>query len=316
MSDSVWIEGLLVKKEATYATDPTPTGAANGVRVSARIWPDLEDAYEWLNERDNVVSGTLLPVIPAKPQGRNATLTITAEPNPKGSAYAALGDLKGLTDLFQSAGLSATFLGTPDFAIDLTPVSALLDSATAYAYGGGNEYRVVGARSSCRISAAAGQRLVVGFTTRGMIRTDPTAVALPSITYNASEAAAFVGSSFSIGGWTGDVESFEIDFGQEVVLRPSGNASDGIAGIKIVRHRPRLRVTVEQAALATYNPYTTLKNRTSQAISTTLGVGAGLQFKIQSSTTGYLNNIRKAEVAGFTGYELEYLLTAVTVRFD
>ena len=313
MPDSVWIEGLLAKVESAYGTDPTPTGAADAVRLSSRLWQTFDVRHEWENDRDSTVSGTLLPVLPAKPQGRTVDFDVEVEPQPKGSAYLAVTELKGLTALFQSAGLSATFATS---GIDFTPVSASLQSATLYGYTGGNNYKVVGARSSCRIRGQAGQPLVVGFQGRGLLRTDPAAAAVPSVTYLTDEPPAFVDAVFTVGGWAGDVESFELDFGQELVLRPSGNASDGIAKIGIVRHRPRLRITVESAALATYNPYAISKNRTSQAITATLGSGAGKIFKIQTTTGYLLGNPRHVEVGGFTGYEYEYLLTALAIRFE
>src|SRR5574342_197784 len=313
MSDSVFIEGAIAKVEATYATDPTPTGAADAVRLSGRLWQAGQIRHEWENDRDGTASGTLLPVAPAKPQGRTFDFDLEVEPQPKGSAYIAVTDLKGLTALFQAAGLSATLATS---GIDFTPVTASLQSATLYGYSGGNVYKGVGARCSCRIRGQSGQPLVVGFNGRALLRTDPATASVPSVTYLTDDPPAFVSGIFTIGSWAGEVESFELDFGQELVLRPSGNASDGIAAIKIARHRPRLRGTVASHAIATYDPYTISKARTSQAVTATIGSGAGKQFKIQSTTGYLLGNPRHVELTGFSGYELEYLLTAVGIRFD
>lgn len=312
MPDSVFIEGLLAKAESSYGVDPTPSNTTDAVRLADRLWSSMQIRQEWENDRDDTVSGTLLPVLPAKPRGRVVEYTLQVEPQPKGSAYSAVGDLFGFTALMRAGGHSANLVTS---GVDFAPVSAAIESATLYAYGNTNVYKITGCRHRVRMIAEAGRLLRFAFEGQGLLATDPATASLPSITYLAPEPPPVVAATLAIGGWSPVFQSCELDFGQQVALIPSGNAADGIASISIVLHRPMLRVTVEAPAIGTYDPYTIRKSRTSQTITATFGSGAGSAVDIQS-TTGYLVNIRHADVEGKTGYELEYRLTAASIRFD
>lgn len=313
MSDSLLIEAALVEVEAGgYGVDPTPVSGTDDLVLADRIWPGMDDSFLSENLRDGIVSGTLLPVAPTIPAGRIVRSSFGIEPRVKGSAYTTAIDLRGTQAVLRACGLSVTVNAS---GLDFTWVSAALESATAYFYAGGNLYKVVGNRGKCSIRGEAGQQLLIRAELTGLLRADPTAVAVPAITYMPNAGPSVVNAVFTDGSWSPDFEWFELDFGQDVRILRSGNATDSIGKIGIARHRPRLRLRVEQAALATRNVYTDVALRTVRTFSTTLGSGAGSRIKL-TGVTAYLNSIKKVDFEGFTGYELEYIVTAGTFRFD
>lgn len=315
MSEPIVMEAMMAEVETTYLTDPTPVAGTDDLVLADRIWPVLRIEDNWPNLRDSVVvggGGSLLPTTPTIPRGRLVRLNFSVEPRPKGSAYAAVGDLRGLGALYRACGLSVTLATS---GLDFTWISASLEGCTIWAYSDGNRYRINGCRGKCRLVGNAGQPLLAVFEMTGVLRLAPDAAAVPSITYLPTPAPSIVSAGLTVGPWSPDFEMFELDFGQEVVVRPSGNASDGIGSIRIARHRPRFKLTADSVALATYDPYADALARTARTIACTIGTGAGLQIKL-SGLTSYVQVPVNADLTGFTGRNLEYIVTAGSHRYD
>lgn len=315
MPEPIVIDAMMAKVEVTYGTDPVPVAGTDDLVLANHIWPQIGYADQWENDRDNVVvggGGSLLPTTPAIPRGRMVDLSFDIEPRPKGSAYSAVGDLRGTTALLRACGLSATVATS---GIDFTWVSASLESCTIWFYSGGNLYKLTGCVGRCELQLNAGQQAILHFEMKGKLVTDPATTAVASITYLTNPAPSVVGVAATVGSWSPDFETMVLNFGQEVQTRPNGNQADGLR-FRIARHRPRLRLLTESVAIATYDPYADKKARTARTVACTVGSGTGLQIKIAGLTSYVDKAIRHQDLTGFTGYDLDYLVTAGSMRFD
>jgi hypothetical protein len=255
---------------------------------------------------------SILPSAPAVPQARFCKLSFAVELRPKGSAYAATGDLRGVGALIRACGHSATVATS---GIDFTPIHQLHESATIWFYAGGNLYKMVGCQGRYEVVFNAGEQVFLRFEMSGMVLSDPAIAAFPSITYMTNPAPGVVNAALAVGAWSPDFESVVMNWGQEVVERPNGNLAQGLR-FRIKRHRPRLLLKSESILLSTYDPYADRKTPTARTITITVpGSGAGFRVKL-TGVTGYVGDADHPDLTGFTGWDLNYLVTAGTFRVD
>lgn len=315
MPEPIVIDAMMAKIESAYGTDSTPVANTDDLVLAEHIWPNIDISHQYPNERDNVVvgaGGSLLPSTPTAPTGRKVRLSFTVELRVKGSAYSAVGDLRGVTALLRACGLSATVATS---GIDFTWVSSSLESCTIWFYSGGLLFKVVGCVGRGEAVFRAGEQVALRFEMNGLMVTDPATTAVASITYLTTAAPSVISAALTVGSWSPDFESVVLNFGAEVVERPNGNLASGMR-FRVARHRPRVMILSESIALATYDPYTDRKTPTARTIALTVpGAGAGSRVKLVG-VTGYVSDPRHSDLTGFTGWDLNYLVTAGTFRVD
>ena len=309
------MDGLLAEREVTYGTDPTPTAADNGVRVSERFWSSLTPTHQFVNLREDVASGTLLGVSPAAKRGRIVDMDIAVELRGAGAAYSAT-VLPEMDPLFGACGL----VRTDDFTVSAENVSyAQADTAhvscTIYAYAAQKEYRITGCRGTFSWLLDAGVLNIFRFRMRGILAVAPTEVTLPSITYDTVIPPPAVGLSFTVGSWSPDHVTAELRQEAAVQTLISGNATDGIDEIAISRANPRFTLTARTVPIATYDPYADARAATLRAIDATLGSTQYNRVKLDINNA-YVMDPGPAVDQEFTAYDLEYLLTDFAVLFD
>lgn len=315
------LDGLLAKEESTYGTDPTPTVGDDGVRISDRVWNQLTPEYAFPNRRDDVASGSLIPVRPAARTGRIVTLEFGVEAKGAGSAYSSSTPVRPEMDpLFIACARSRTHDDTVSAEkVDYDPADTGHGSATIWAYAGGKLFKVVGCRGNCVLEVNGGQIPIFRFTMQGMLLVDPTEVALPAITYDAQVPPAAVSVSLSIGTgpWSPRFTSFRYDFGNQVQRLDSGNAADGVDGFHISRIEPTIQLSAEADALSDYDPYTTSQDVTAgEDVDLTLGDTQYNRVKLDVNTGAWLETPAHAEDNEFAAWDLTYQLTDDTVTFD
>ncbi len=310
------LDGALAKIEATYRTDPVPTAGANGVRVTERMWPTITVDYAWDNLMEDVATGTMLPIAPAKPRGRNVTIDIPWLMRGSG----VLGTPTEASPLYRASGCTETI--TAGVKVEYAQASQLHDSCTVYCYAAGYLFKVLGCRGGVQWPVTVGQPMVHRFRMRGVLPADPTAAAVPAITYNTGEPIAGVGLAITVGAWTPRVISAEFNQGVDVQMLEDGNDPDGIEEFDYGIARPRFKLSARVPRdatgivdLAAYNPTADLVARTPRAINVTGGAVATNRCKLVV-TGGYVQPFKPASHNQFAAYDLEYVFPDWLFRFD
>lgn len=313
MSAPIKIDGMIAKIEGTYAADPTPVVGTDNVQISERIFPQLTIEHLYPNNRENAVTGTILPAVPANPQGRIVRLDFGVEMKGPGVAYAA-GSFPPELPLLLACGMAQT----TDYptGIDLAPASSGHSSCTIWAYGDDNVFKINGFRGTWTMPINAGQQGMIRFQGIGLLRTAVAAAAAPTTGYSTVESPADVDMSLTIGSWSPDVVSAEFRAGNRVVVRPSANGTDGIAQVRIVEMRPEFQITAPTPAIATYNAYTDQAEQTQRSIDFTRGSAQYNTIDIESAL-GYLEPgaIKHTEHEGETAFDLTYVLTGYNLAY-
>jgi hypothetical protein len=310
------VQGVLVKKEVTYGTDPTPVAADNGVRIVEAVWPNMDHEYLFLNERESA-SGGLLPIAPAPPKGRMYRVNLTWDGRGLGSAYGA-SDLPEASPLFQACGMSETVDATPSSeSVTYTQQDSAHESCTIWIYADGKLFKLVGCRGTMRWPLNAGEFGKFVFEMQGKLSADPTTVSLPAITYDSTIPPTAISAGLSIAAWDPDVISAEFVLNAGVVNLPSANAADAIAEIAINAAKAEITANVFSPPLTDYNAWNVLDNLSAGAnLDWTLGATQYNRIKMDVSGAGYIRPFSHASQDEFTTLDLRYLLTDYDIIFD
>lgn len=318
MAEPIVLDGLLAKVESSYGTDPTPTVAANGVRLADRVWSTLRPVFHYPNTRDDVASGSLTPAPDGVPQGRMVELDLFVEAKGFGAAYSAT-DLPEVDPLLYACGLGRAVVttgGSETVTYSLADTSH--GSATVWAYAGGQQFKVVGCRGNLVWEINAGQLARFRFRLMGRV-TSVADTALPAITYSSVSSPAAVGVGLSIDPgtpWSPNFVSATLDLGNQTEIAEDGNATTGIEGWDIVRRDPRFTVTARKAALSAYNPYTLAAAKTSHTIDLAVGSTQYERFDLDVNAARLAEDPGPVDDNGRAAWELVYRLQDCAIVFD
>lgn len=166
---------ILAKIEAAYATDPTPTGAANALLVSNLSINPIN--------ANNVNRDIIRPYLGGSEQlvgTRYVEMSFDVEY--VGSGTVAVAPAWG--PLVQACLCTETVTAT--FRVDYTPKSTAgtADSVTIYWYDDGVLHKATGCRGNLAVSMKVGERPMLSFKFTGIYST-PTAQTNPAVTLTA-----------------------------------------------------------------------------------------------------------------------------------
>lgn len=316
MPELLRLDGLLAKSEgASYGVDAAPSNVTDGVRLSRRLWSNIQIDYQWENRRDDVSSGSIIPAKPALPRGRKVKVEVFWEV--KGAGSDAVPEA---APLYIASGLPETD-GSSVF--DYGPVtSGTKGSATLWCYAGGVLFKVVGCRGHFRWPIVVGEVAVHHFTMFGTMIAEPATTSLASITYDSPEPIAGVNTALAIEGWSPEWLSGELDLtGVDPEVMISGNVgpaswTDGIASFDFGSINPMFRISARKVALATYDPYAVIKARTSHTLSMTWGSTQFNRVKVVGAEM-CLTSLGHTDSEAFVNWDLEYFVeSGGVIRFD
>lgn len=255
---------VLAKIEATSGTDSVPVGTTDAVRVVGV--PTLTYGFLEPGLRDDVQFGGLGVIDRTAPAGRYGTVDLTLEMRGAGVAYAA--GVKPEADVFwrmSGFGVASSFTAGAEFYRYQT-IDTGMETATVYLYLANKLVKMVGCVASPKMSAETNKRGFMTFSVTGRIVSDPTEVAVPALTFNATLPPLFHSGPSAIGTWNEGTATFplvirraEIDFGTQVNDRPSAGATDGLIGYVITDRRPRQTIVTEVPSLATFDAFNMAK---------------------------------------------------------
>lgn len=255
---------ILAKSEATYGTDPTPTGAANAILVrNLEITP---------LQAETVSRDLIRPYLGVSDQLLAQTrVEVTFEVELAGSGAAGTAPAYG--PVLKACGLSETVVATT--SVTYAPVSSSFSSCTIYFHNDGIRHKVTGCRGTWSVSAEVGAIPFITFTMTGIYNA-PTDEALPSPTY-ANQAAPLIfkngnTSNFSIFSYSGCLQSLNFDLANEIVYRELVGCTKEVL---ITNRAPSGTCVIEAPSIATKDFFTIANGSSTGSISFQHGSTAG-----------------------------------------
>lgn len=255
---------LLAKEEATYGTDPSPTGADDAILIEE---PVLRFPAEVIDRE--AAAGSMSPVAPIL--GRNyAEFGFKAEL--KGSGAAGTAPDAGV--LLKACGFKETVVAST--SVTYTPSSDESDhkSVTLYFYMDGLLYEINGARGNVALALQVGQRAMMNFSFKGF-SVAPVDASLPSPTLDSTKPVPIKGASFTLGGYAAVIANLNLDMQNQVEMTDDMNDSSGYEEAIILDRNPQGSLDPQNTLVATHNWWNDWQQGTEQALSMTLGATAG-----------------------------------------
>ncbi|WP_126977473.1 phage tail tube protein [Frigidibacter oleivorans] len=256
---------LLAKVEATYGTDPTPTGALNAILATeVRLTPmegqDVGRELElpWLGAQGSI------------PTGLHQRLSFRVEMTPSGEA----GTPPAWGVLLRACAVAETI--TADTSVEYNPVTDGHESITLYLWIASTLYKISGARGTAVIRVTAQGIVYLEVDLTGLF-------SLPSETPQATPALAAqialkpeVATTantpvFTINGTPLVMRSFALNLGNQVETR----FLIGSESVLIPDKMETIETTVEAVPLTTLNPFQLAYSQTTGAVALTHGTAAG-----------------------------------------
>lgn len=242
---------ILLESEATYGTDPTPTG------VDAVLVRDLSITPL---QSDSVSRELIRPYLGASQQLlANTRVECTFSVELAGSGTVATPPRYGKALL--ACGLSETISAAT--SVTYAPVSTAFGSCTIYYNIDGVLHKVTGARGTFTINGTVGQIPTIDFSFTGIYNT-PTDTALPSVTY-ADQAIPVVfkngnTTGFELLSYAGCLQTVSFDVGNTLVYRELVGCTKEVL---LTDRASTGSVTLEAVTMATKNYFTAALTDTS-----------------------------------------------------
>ena len=201
---------ILIEEEATYGTDPTPTGTEAVLVRDLNITPQQSDTVSRDLIRPYLGASEILLA--------NTRVECTFSVELAGSGTAGTAPQYGKA--LQACGLSETIVAAT--SVTYAPVSSSFDSVTIHYNIDGVRHKVTGARGTFTLNANVGEIPTIDFTFTGIYNA-PDDSALPTATY-ANQATPLIfkngnTDTFSLLSYSGCLQSVSMDLGNTIVYR-------------------------------------------------------------------------------------------------
>lgn len=265
---------LFAKREVTYGTDPTPTGAADAVLLrSIKVSPLMQESVDRTLVRPYYGGFEKLPT-KAKLQFDIELEAVgfgTAGPASPTAGYDALLRICGLSRTV-NAGVSVVY----------TPTSLTFDSATLYFYQDGTLHKALGCRGNLAINFTLDQIPVYKLTIWGLYG-GVTDVALPAATLTSYQTPEVVNAinttALNIHGFTtAALRSLEVNLNNQLVHRDLVNTTQEIL---LTDRLTQGSLQIEATTVAAKDWWTLVRNATLGVLSVQHGT-AGKRIKLDS----------------------------------
>ncbi|MFM2042122.1 MAG: hypothetical protein RLY86_698 [Pseudomonadota bacterium] len=259
-----WKEKLvLLKTEATYGTNSTPTAAANAVKtVSAQITPVEGD--EVVLEIDNQAMGA--------PKAELAGIHVQVSFDVPLSGSGTAGTAPSWGAVLRACGFAETVTVGTDVAY--TPINTGHESASLIFQMKGVIHTIVGFRAKAALRAAAKNYLFLQVSGRGLLRPITSGPgSLPAATYTGAREL-LVGSAntdFSLDAATPGLQELTVDLGNE----PQGRFLVGQESIELPDPVPVGTANFEDPGMASKDWFAIAAAATPVAMSLVHGTVAG-----------------------------------------
>jgi Phage tail tube protein len=187
-------------------------------------------------------------------------------------------------------------------------------SLTIDSYVSALKYRATGVLcSGFKMDASAGGLIEFTFPWKG-IGTIPVDATLPDVSaYNVADPLMkFDGANTGIliGGVALAVRKIAMEQAGVLTDRPVGTIAGAYQGVTRGRRTVKITISVEAQPLSVLDPYTLMKNGTLISLCLPFGdTGAGLGYKLNSTTTAQIESVGEVEDGGLAVWDLGLELT-------
>lgn len=267
---------VLAKIEATYNTDPTPVAATDAVKVeNLTHGPASQKMVEQPNVKNTLGK--------EKSLFGTALWQVTFDALVKGSG--AAGTAPEFGALLRACGLGETIVALT--SVTYAPVSTGFESVTLYVYEDGKLYKITGCVGNVAHAGEAGGAGKLSFTFTGhkLAITDETLV---SPTLDTTEAPIIKSAGFTIDSYAAAISALNFDMGNQVIMPPDINASDGFGEIQITDRDINGTIDPEDVLIATNDFISDWEAGTEMALTTgVIGGTVGNRFQISMPAVSY-----------------------------
>lgn len=267
---------LLAKKEITYGTDVTPTGALNAMQTrNLAIEPLNGEQLEFDTDTENLGARAATMV------GKH--VRVTFEIPFAGSGEAGTAPAWGV--LMLGAGHTETI--EADTSVTYEPKDTDTDSLTLYVLVGRTLHKVTGARGSVRLTSAKRQYPWLQFEFMGLFGAVTDQVAsLGSVLSAFIKPQPFRATSveFELGAYLAGLHSLTVNFGQQVEFYEHSEEEQ----IMQVDRKASWQATLEEPDVTTKNFYTDINADAEMTFSYVHGTVAGNICEVVSDATQLL----------------------------
>lgn len=245
------------------------TAADGGILV---IGPKIDFDFG-MNDREVVVDSlSKMQPVPGKTSGK---LPFRVELKGPGVAYSA--SVKpALGKYLRACGFAETVVTTAGVeTVTYDPASTGIPCLTMWSYEDGVIKKLKGCRGNVKFSGKNGEICFADFEFTGVYDgvVDGDIIAP---TYEATVPPVLLSSAFTIGAYAANINSFDIDMGNEVTLRESIATASGYVSALVTDRRPTGKIDPEMVTVATYDFFGIWKAGTAAALS--LGSVGGTQY--------------------------------------
>lgn len=180
-------------------------------------------------------------------------------------------------------------------------------------YTDGRFREIGGARGKMTIRGKAGEPLVGVFEFVGALTSDPVDTGLLSITYEANQTTPpiFVGAALSLGTLSATelvIDTFELDTGNTVTMRPDVNAATGYRSAAITNREARFRFDPEAVTTSQSDIYAEWKAGTTGALAFSI-VGSDSHNKIAiAAPVVQYEDLTETDRGGILVYQMDCAL--------
>lgn len=297
---------LLTKRTVIGIDIETTEGSAATIDATDYIVAEDIQFKDVITRHERPISRATLDTMPSVMGNKYIEVSFRTELKASGSAgtaYAPLGaalQACGTTEAV-SGGVSVTYAPTS------TPASANFQgpgkTVTIAVYADGtSKATIVGCRGNVKINVTPAGVAYYDFTFMG-VWVALTDVAIPTTTYLAGNPATTT-STFALQTYSAIAHSWEIDFGNQLVMRPSLSAATGFASCLITGRKPVGKVVAEAVLVATHDYWGKVISsaEASSSIVVTTGAAGGIttitcpKTQYTSVAPGDFNGIRTWEI--------------------
>lgn len=273
---------LLAKIEATYGTDPVPTGPLNAI-LATNVSLQPMEGEDVSRELERPYLGAQETIAAAL----RSVLTFSTELAGSGTA----GTVPGWGVLARACAMAETIVALT--SVTYSPISTAMESAVFYFWIGGTKHVLLGARGTAELTVDAQGIPRIQWTFTGLwVQPTEAAAATPSLgAYPAPLIASKANTpTFTVNAVSLVLRSYKLTLGNDVQPR----LLIGREQIMIVEKAEQLVCNVEAVPLTTLNPFALANARTMVAASLVHGTAAG---NIATVSTP------RCQVKRMTGYE-------------
>lgn len=270
---------VLSKIEVTKGVDAVPTAALDAVKVQNVTAPAPANAKMYQQS-------------PVKPTlGMEKSLyggslwQVTFDVLIKGSG--AVDTAPEFGSLLQACGLLETITPTTG-PVDYDPLSTAIPSVTLYVYTDGKLYIMLGCQGNNPFNLVGGDPGVLSFTMTGHLVLPVTDAALPTPTFDTTEAPIVRSAGFTIDAYAASISTLTLDPGNVIAMPVDVNSADAFGDVEITDRDPNGTLDPLDVLIATKDFVADWTSGSAMVLTTgVIGTVAGNRYTLSGPAASY-----------------------------